>query len=153
MKKIGLSVLMVAVLMLTGCATRSSAVYFDEKAIAAQNDTYVLTHWSTEREALTLTGWGVIAGALTLWSMNVEQETNVTIDTSFSVAAGRAKLVFIGPDGTVSTLLERTPNAPDSGDSVLTFTALPGMNRVKLVAENNTELTLRLAFSGGEVSP
>ncbi len=153
MKRIGLSVLMMAVLVLTGCATRSSAAYFDEKAIAAQTDTYALTHWSTERDALTLSGGGVVAGTLTLWAMDAERETDVTIDASFAVAAGRAKLVFISPDGTVTTLLERTPNAPDSGDSVLTFTALSGMNRVKLVAENNTELTLRLAFSGGEVSP
>lgn len=150
MKKIWLAILTMALLLLTACSPQA-AIYHNDEAIAAESDAYSLTKWTTTSDKLTLSGGGTIVGTLTLWSMDAAQETSVNIDTALTVEAGRAKLVYISPSGTVETLLERTPDAPGM-DSVLTFTALPGTGRVKIVAENNTKLTLNLTFSDGELT-
>lgn len=66
-----------------------------------------------------------------------------------SIKSGKAKLVLILPDNTLILLAEKD-FASNSNEITQTFSVKQGLNRIKLVAEKNTELDLVLASTDGD---
>ena len=150
MKRVLLPLLLALCLALCGCgASPQTAAYTDESIIARTGDVYSMNDWRHKLSGDTLhCAMKGAAGTLTVWSMEAEADTAVSVDCSLAVTVGRAKLVDIAPDGTVTTLLEVSPDSPVA-TSTLHFTALPGENRVKLVMAESTSLDMTLRFDQG----
>ncbi|MGN0745577.1 MAG: hypothetical protein ACI4ML_02750 [Aristaeellaceae bacterium] len=150
MKRILLPLLLALCLLLTGCGgSTQAAAYNDNAIIARKGDWYTMNDWQHQLAdgALHCAMKGS-TGTLTVWSMEAKADTPVSVDCTQTVTAGRAKLVHIAPDGTVTTLLEVSPDSPVA-TSTLHFTALPGENRVKLVMAESTSLDMALSFDQG----
>ena len=150
MKRVLLPLLLALCLMLTGCGgSTQAAAYTDDAIIARKGDWYTMNDWqhNLSDNALNCSMKGS-TGTLTVWSLEAKADTPVSIDCMLTVTSGRAKLAHIAPDGTVTTLLEVSPDSPVS-TSTLRFTALPGDNRVKLVMAESTSLDMTLCFDQG----
>ena len=80
-----------------------------------------------------------------------EEENAMDIELSgeMSIKSGKAKLVLILPDNTLILLAEKD-FASNSNEITQTFSVKQGLNRIKLVAEKNTELDLVLASTDGD---
>ena len=150
MKRILLPLLLALCLLLTGCGgSTQAAAYTDDAIMARKGDWYTMNDWQHSLSDNTLNcSMKGSTGTLTVWSMEATADTPVTIDCTLTVTAGRAKLAHIAPDGTVTTLLEVSPDSPVT-TSTLRFTALPRENRVKLVMAESTSLDMALSFDQG----
>lgn len=150
MKRVFLSLLLALCLTLCACGTSTqAAAYTDDSIIARKGDWYTMNDWQHGLSDDTLhAGMKGSTGTLTVWSMDAGADTPVHADCTLTVTSGRAKLVHIAPDGTVTTLLEVSPDSPVA-TSTLRFTALPGENRVKLVMAQHTSLEMTLRFDEG----
>ena len=138
MKRVLLPLLLALCLTLCACgASPQATAYTDDSMIARTDDVYSMNDWQHELSGDTLRcAMKGAAGTLTIWSMEAEADTAVSVDCTLTVTAGRAKLVHIAPDGAVTT-------------STLRFTAPPGENRVKLVMAESTSLDMALRFDQG----
>ena len=150
MKRVLLPLLLALCLMLTGCGgSTQAAAYTDDAIIARKGDWYTMNDWQHNLSDNTLKcSMKGSTGTLTVWSLEAKADTHVSIDCTLTVTSGRAKLAHIAPDGTVTTLLEVSPDSTVS-TSTLRFTALPGDNRVKLVMAESTSLDMTLCFDQG----
>ena len=150
MKRVLLPLLLALCLTLCACgASPQATAYTDDSMIARTDDVYSMNDWQHELSGDTLRcAMKGAAGTLTIWSMEAEADTAVSVDCTLTVTAGRAKLVHIAPDGAVTTLLEVSPDAPVT-TSTLRFTAPSGENRVKLVMAESTSMDMTLRFDQG----
>ncbi|MGN1021802.1 MAG: hypothetical protein ACI4O7_15675 [Aristaeellaceae bacterium] len=150
MKRAFLPLLLILCLTLSACGTSTqAAAYTDDSIVARAGDWYSMKDWQHGLSDDTLhTAMKSSAGTLTVWSMQADADTPVNAECTLTVTAGRAKLVHIAPDGSVTVLLEVSPDSPVA-TSTLRFTALPGDNRVKLVMAESTSLDMTLRFDQG----
>lgn len=136
-------------LLLCGCAGPSpSALYDDYTRIAASSNTYRLSDARQMAQGASYQGSMRFEGTGTLWQYEAPQEQTVTCTFSLSVENGRAKLVWIEPDGQVGILAEN--NATPTQTIAIPVSA--GVHRIKLVGADQAEVTVQLALSEGMCS-
>ena len=84
-------------------------------------------------------------GTGTLWQYDAPQAQTVTCTFSLSVEDGRAKLVWIEPDGQVGILAENNTTPTQT----VTIPISAGVHRIKLVGAEQAHVTVQLALSAG----
>ncbi len=91
-------------------------------------------------------------GAQTLWTYDADDDGDVAISYSLSVPSdGKAKLVLVAPDDTVSVLAERTVDPETEELQSKTISLMKGKNRIKIVGYDNPTLSLVLSAEVGEI--
>ncbi len=151
MKRPLLVLALLGCLALCACTSPQARAYRDDDVIAQAEDVYNIHTWRSSVAEDTLDcAMNSAVGTLTVWRMDAADTASVRVACELTVRSGKAKLVHIAPDGTVATLLEVSPDAPVNA-SVLTFPALPGENRVKLVMAEGTSLDMTLHFDAGQL--
>ncbi len=71
---------------------------------------------------------------------------------NINVTAGKAKLVFIAPDGTLTGILEITTEEDVNEGSPVTLPIEKGTNRIKLVAADEANIEYELNIEKGVYS-
>ena len=135
-------------LLFMGCSNNFAEDEYDsaDKIIEAEDrySTEVLSGTNTDSGySLTVSEFN---GRETLWADTLEESLSVTFDISYSFAGGKAKLVHIDPEGTVTTLMECTADTSDENQVTKTILMASGKNRIKLVGFDVE--TLEVTMSG-----
>lgn len=141
------------IMLVSGCALNTGArVYNDEKALAEDYSSYNLTNFSGSQSENTVSGLAEkLEGMDTIWKYDAEEMTEVKITYSLTVTSGKAKLVYVDPDGTVSTLLECSAGEDVGQSEAETLKVKEGENRIRLVGAEGTGLEYEFTADKGEV--
>ena len=136
--------------LLSGCSPNPAAELYDnESAITSDSNTYNLDGITQQvvDDTYEVTV-EKMEGMDTVWSFDSDYEDEITVSYSVSLQSGRLKLVLISPDGTLTTLVECSPDMGRNGEE--TISIIPGENRIKIVTAEDTEFTLDLSIPEGE---
>ena len=77
-----------------------------------------------------------------MWSADYDEDQEVRIKLSFTLAAGKAKLVHVDEDGNVTTIVECTSDSEVEDLTSYTVDMKEGCNRLKVVGYDCEELKL-----------
>ncbi len=124
-------------------------VYNDNSKIADVFDTFGIDESKQTIESGSYKGKLKLSGSLTVWSYESSEDIELEVPYTFSVKGGKAKIVLISPDNTVTTLIENTDKATVDGQTTLTVQIKKGINRIKLVGYKKSEIDVELHIDKG----
>ena len=138
-------------LLFSSCSFNSMlSIYNNDKKIASETNTFNLGEIEQEIDNKKIEAKiDDIEGMETIWSFTSDEDMDIELSGEMSIKSGKAKLVLILPDNTLILLAEKD-FASNSNEITQTFSVKQGLNRIKLVAEKNTELYLVLASTDGD---
>lgn len=141
------------IMLVSGCALNTGVrVYNNEKALVADYSSYNLINFSSSQSENTVSGSAEkLEGMDTIWKYDADELTEVNISFSLRVTSGKAKLVYVDPDGTVSTLLECSTGENAGQSESETLKVKEGENRIRLVGAEGTGLEYEFTADKGEV--
>lgn len=144
-----------SVLLLSGCVMNIGArVYDNEGALAGDSNSYNLTNYSGSQSDQTVSGSAEkLEGMDTIWEFDTDEEKEVNISYSLTVTAGKAKLIYVSPDRTVTTLIECIAGEESGQPISEIIKAEAGENRIRLVGAQDTSLEYEFTADMGEVEP
>ena len=87
-----------------------------------------------------------------IWEFDAPKDLDVKIESQITVSSGKAKLVLIDPDDTVTILKEYTADSKAEQKYSETFRVKKGHNRMKLVAEKDTQIEFDISVDQGEMN-
>lgn len=126
-------------------------LYNSDKKLAADFNTYNLAHANENVDDHKITGkFETFEGMIKLWELEAEEDAEITMEYTLHVTKGNVKLVLISPDGTVSTLVEKTGESPDDGADSLKVPVKAGENRIKIVGDKNSGVEFELSMDEGK---
>ena len=136
-----------SVLLLPGCVMNTGArVYDNERALAGDSNSYNLTNYSSSQSNQT-------EGMDTIWEFDTDEEKEVNISYSLTVTAGKAKLIYVSPDRTVTTLAECIAGEENEKSLSESIEVKARENRIRLVGAQDTSLEYEFTADMGEVEP
>ena len=94
-----------------------------------------------------------LEGMDTIWEFDADEAEEVNISYSLTVTSGKAKLVYVSPDGIVSTLAECIAGEESEKSASDSIEAKAGENRIRLVGAEGTTLEYEFTADAGEVEP
>ena len=138
-------------LLFSSCSFNSMlSIYNNDKKIASETNTFNLGEIEQEIDNKKIEAKiDDIEGMETIWSFTSDEDMDIELSGEMSIKSGKAKLVLILPDNTLILLAEKD-FASNSNEITQTFSVKQGLNRIKIVAEKNTELDLVLASTDGD---
>lgn len=126
-------------------------IYSDDKRIAGESNTFSLGEIEQEVSENTMkVKIDRIEGMETLWNFMAEADIDIELSGEILVKSGKAKLVLIYPDNTLSTIVEKDFISADESEISQTLSIKEGLNRIKVVAAKDTKLELNLSATDGE---
>ena len=142
-----------SVLLLSGCVMNTGArVYDNEKALAGDSNSYNLANYSGSQSDRTVSGSAEkLEGMDTIWELDTDEEKEVNISYSLTVTSGKAKLIYVSSDRTVTTLTECIAGEENGKSATETIKAETGENRIRLVGAEGTSLEYEFTADIGEV--
>ena len=161
-KKINmLLVIILSVLLVAGCSLNNGArVYDNEKMIVENFNTYNLVKskqsMSDNHEGIQFFKYNTgsaekMEGMGTVWEFMASEDTDVNLTYQITVSAGKAKLVLISPDDSLTILAEFTADVDMGHESTDTFKAMKGKNRIKLVGGKGTKIEYEITADKGDM--
>ncbi len=79
----------------------------------------------------------------TVWSKSLSEDAEITVTVSLAITAGKAKIVLIAANGSITTLIECTEVSTEN-DATQTLSLKSGRNKLKLVALASQDLDMTL---------
>ena len=129
--------------------------YTDDDKIVSGSNSYVQTNARQTIMGRKLTRNTTFAGMDIVWEYTAKEDCIVEMPCYLEVVRGKAKLVLISPDDTITTILEveQTEGEEAVGmNSTASLSLQKGKNRLKLVAVNDTKLLLTMEVAVGKFS-
>lgn len=149
MKKI--IILMSVVLLITGCSNSSFAnSYNNNKKIVEETNSFGLTTKEQLVEDQKMTADIEFTGMDTIWIYEAEEDVEIDMTYLLNVSKGKVKLVLIAPDDTITTVVEVTDESELKDYATSTLLIKKGLNRIKLVAGKDTQVSFELDIEAGE---
>lgn len=144
-----------SVFLLPGCVMNTGArVYDNDRALAGDANSYNLTNYSSAQSDNTVSGTAEkLEGMDTIWEFDADEAGEVNISYSLTVESGKAKLVCVDPDGTVTTLVECIAGEGSEQSASDSIQVEAGENRIRLVGAEGTSLEYEFTADAGEVEP
>lgn len=139
--------------LVSGCSLNNGVrVYDNEKMIAEAFDSYNLVKSKQSMSENYLSGSAEkLEGMGTIWKLNASEETEINLTYRITVSSGKAKLVLICPDDSLTTLAEFTAEPDKEYESTETFQAEKGKNRVKLIGGKGTKIDYEITSDKGNM--
>ena len=149
MKKHQLLMIMLLCLLMMGCSNDFAQREYDsDQKIAQTADRYAESNSTLNKDK---DGFSFVAsefdGRETLWKDTVKEKQDITMEISFSVSGGKAKVVHINEDGNVTTILECTSETVADGVVTKEVSLSEGKNRLKIVGYDCRDIDLEVSFS------
>lgn len=139
----------IIMVILTGCGnTFAKKEYYDTNKIAAAEDRY-----SKENSVFNPIDNGYLLevkkfdGRQTLWTKTLEDDEKINIKIKLSLSEGTVKIVHVGGDGHVTTIIECTPDDCVEEDIVKTVSLKRGLNKIKIIGYGCKNIDLELLSS------
>lgn len=156
MKKLIILILCLAILGL-GIATwnlSQQGNYYDNNvALASESESYGTVQYAGSYDGNQRYNLSILSinGARTIWRYDAQEEgQEVTLSCTLEeLGSGTAKLVFIDPDGSVTTLAEASSGTQQAEH---TFSAEKGLYRIKIVGKDSAKINTQLYFSHGIIT-
>ena len=144
-----------SVLLLPGCVMNTGArVYDNERALSGEANSYNLTNYSGAQSDHTVSGSAEkLEGMDTIWDYDADERGEVNISYSLAVVSGKAKLIYVSPDETVTTLVECIADGENEQSASEFIEVEKGENRIRLVGAEGTSLEYEFTADMGEVEP
>ena len=140
---------LMAILIMAGCSM--GGIYDNDKSIQSDTNSFSLSMESQKKTGQVLTGTGSMSGMDTIWVYKAEEDIELVMDCLLEVTAGKAKLVHIAPDDTLTVLTEVTQDDTETEPLQVTIPVKEGKNRIKLVAADDTQLYYSITIPEGEL--
>lgn len=152
MKKIYLLTAFLLAFLLAGCKDNSMAdIYNDDREIVRDGDTYGIDEIEQDLKESDFTAKiSKIEGMETIWTYEAVEDMELDIAYLVTVYSGKAKLVLIAPDDTLTIISEASPETKGTALTEDIISIKAGKNRIKIVAEKNTKLDIQLTIPQGE---
>ena len=136
MKKSITAIILAGCILLTACGNNafSKEQYDDNSVIIDSADRYskTMSFLNSYNDSVTYTV-KQFDGRETVWSDYCKEEQKIGIDYTFTISAGKAKLVFIDGDDNITTIVECTPDLVVEKNATCTVAMTKGNNRFKIV--------------------
>ena len=144
-----------AAMLISGCALNTGArVYDNERALAGKYNSYNLINYSSSLSDNTVSGSAEkLEGMDTIWRFDTDEPAEVNISYNLTVTSGKAKLVYVDPDGTVTLLAECVAGEENEQSASESIKVEEGENRIRLVGAEDTSLEYKFTADTGEVEP
>lgn len=139
--------------MISGCIMNTGAkVYDNDEIIAEEYNSYNLYKSSQYIEGNCLTGSAEkLEGMGMVWIFDAPEEVDVNMEGKVTVLSGKAKLVMIAPDDTLTVLREYTGDSKEPHEFTDTFRVEKGRNRIKLIGAKDTRIEYEISIDQGEM--
>ena len=149
-----LAVICCTVLLIPGCVVnRGTKIYNSDEMIVKDYNSYnlVMSRQSVSENHLTGSAQ-TMEGMGEIWEFDAPKDLDVKIESQITVSSGKAKLVLIDPDDTVTILKEYTADSKAEQKYSETFRVKKGHNRMKLVAGKDTQIEFDISVDQGEMN-
>lgn len=145
-----ISVALITVCLLVGCASDSTVdVYDSNKKIASDTNTYNLANYEQNvDDRHFIASVEKMEGMDTIWCFDATEDTTIDITYSIKVFSGKMKLVLINRKGDVSVVAECDSEMAEPVQNMLDIER--GDNRIKIVADENTKFDIDISISEGK---
>lgn len=127
----------------------TSAIYTNDKELAATYDSWSLFNNNQSIENNEFNGTYELSGCGTIWKYSSDEQVDLQVPYNLTVKGGKAKLILITPDNEVKTLVENTSKSPVKDECTFTLPLEKGLNRIKLVGSNKTNIQVQLKIDEG----
>ena len=140
----------IAVCLVTGCASNPmTSVYNNDEKIASDTNSYNLNNFRSTTENGHFTASAEkMEGMDTIWTFKAEEDIDLDMTYTLNVYSGKAKLVLIDKEGEVLVIAECDSEMTEPVQSTLSVGN--GNNRIKIVADEDTNFDIDLSISEGE---
>lgn len=152
MKRVIVTGCIISTLVISGCSINMKSVYSNSSKISSNTNTFNLNDENQTIDEQGYVGKIKFEGMDTVWTYNAEKNEEVEISYLLSVAKGKAKLVLIKPNGDLETIIENKDNTQPTDMNSIKLSLTEGENRIKLVAQDNAQIELKINTSKGELS-
>lgn len=145
--------LVTTVIFTSGCVLNTGTrIYDNDKMIVKDYDSYNLVQSKHYVENNRMFGSAdTMEGTRTIWMLDASEATDVEISYKLKISSGKAKLVLISPDNTVTNLIECEPESDFEEETSSIFPVEVGENRMKLVAGKDTKIEFEVFADKGEI--
>lgn len=155
MKKRAKVVLFVLIILVftSGCVLNTGAkVYDNENMIVKNYDSYNLVKSKQNVENNCMSGSAeTMEGMRTIWKLDTSEASDVNISYKIKISSGKAKLVLISADNTITNLVECTPESDFEEEKSDTFHVEAGENRIKLIGAKDTKIEYKISADKGKI--
>lgn len=143
-----------------------SKVYDNQELLSKKLNSFnKMNYRKSTHDGITTVTCGKMQGMEIIWEYKADEDTTRQLNYSLDVTSGKAKLVLIQPDGTVTTLAESDSTAHESSptsesgtadnpdettataESITELDLKKGKNRIKIVCGKGTSFSLSFAVS------
>lgn len=138
----------IAAILLTGCAVNiGKQVYDNDEMLGADYDRYSSEYFSQSSEGNILSGSAEkLEGMRTIKKFDSSGEGEISLSFNLSVSSGKAKIVLVAPDGTVTIPGECTSEEKELTDDKH-YKASEGEYRIKMVGDEGTRLEYEITIN------
>ncbi|GAA0085303.1 lipoprotein [Clostridium sp. CTA-7] len=151
-KRIILTVILLMIIsLLIGCSNDiTNSIYDNNAKIAKSYDSFGLDDSKETIESGVYTGKLKLSGCGTIWRYESDSDFNLEAPCKLSVKSGKAKIVLISPDDTVTNLVEISNKDTTDENTTLTLPIKKGINRIKIVGYDKADINIELNITKGD---
>lgn len=145
-------VFIVLAMLLGGCSkNHMTSIYNDNEKISSNTNSFNIDVEKQNIEGQEFNGViKKIEGMDTIWTYESDKDIEVDMTYLLNVTSGKLKLVLIAPDSSVTNLIEATKDSDVLDYVTNTLQIKRGINRIKIVADENTSLKFNISIPSGE---
>ena len=152
MKRVMVTGCIILALIISGCSINTKSVYSNTNKISSNTNSFNLNNENQSIENHSYVGKLEFEGMDTIWTYNAEKNEEVEISYLLSVTKGKAKLILINSNEELETIIENKDNVQPTDMNSMILSLTEGENRIKLVAQDNAQIELKVNISKGELT-
>jgi len=139
-------------MVLVGCSKNyMTSIYNDNEKISSNTNSFNLDVDKQSIDGQEFKGViKKIEGMDTIWTYESDKDIELDMTYLLNVVSGKLKLVLISPDSSVTTLIERNKESEVVDYATNTLQIKKGLNRIKMVANKNTNIEFNIIIPNGE---
>lgn len=139
-------------MLIIGCSKNyMTSIYNDNEKISSDTNSFNLDVKEQSIDGQKFKGViEKIEGMDTIWTYEADKDTMLDITYLLNVSSGKSKLVLIYPDSSVTTIIETTKDSEVVDYATNPLQIKKGLNRIKIVADENTSLEFNISIPNGE---
>ena len=139
-------------MVLVGCSKNyMTSIYNDNEKISSNTNSFNLDVDKQSIDGQEFKGViKKIEGMDTIWTYESDKDIELDMTYLLNVVSGKLKLVLISPDSSVTTLIERSKESEVVDYATNTLQIKKGLNRIKMVANKNTNIEFNIIIPNGE---
>lgn len=139
-------------MVLVGCSKNyMTSIYNDNEKISSNTNSFNLDVDKQSIDGQEFKGViKKIEGMDTICTYESDKDIELDMTYLLNVVSGKLKLVLISPDSSVTTLIERNKESEVVDYATNTLQIKKGLNRIKMVANKNTNIEFNIIIPNGE---